>query len=117
MVLLSKYPFDTENIRTFQHFLWKDMPDAYLPLDPATGDNYYTDDELNVLRLSSKSHWDVPVKVGEKEVIHVLASHPTPPVFDDGTAAEYPPKDAIVDWNGWKNSKTPSSQSELSLTI
>ncbi len=32
-------------------------------------------------RLSSKSHWDVPVKVGNK-TIHILASHPTPPSFD-----------------------------------
>ena len=97
------YPIDTQNIRTFQHFLWKDMQDAYLPLEPTTGDMYYTEDELNVLRLSSKSHWDIPIKVGEN-VIHILQSHPTPPVFDDGTAAEYPPKEDIVDWNGWKNS-------------
>ena len=25
MVLLSKYPIDTENVRTFQNFLWKDI--------------------------------------------------------------------------------------------
>jgi len=31
--------------------------------------------------LSSKSHWDVPVEVGNT-TIHLLASHPTPPVFD-----------------------------------
>ena len=36
---------------------------------------------LAVLRLSSKSHWDVPVYVGDR-VVHVLAAHPTPPVFD-----------------------------------
>jgi len=34
-----------------------------------------------VLRLSSKSHWDVPVEVGGRTV-HLLASHPTPPTFD-----------------------------------
>eukprot|EP00956_Cyclotella_meneghiniana_P014784 scaffold22285_cov70-Cyclotella_meneghiniana.AAC.16 len=79
MVRLSMYPIDTQNIRTFQHFLWKDMPDAYLPLDPATGKLYYTEDQLNVLRLSSKSHWDIPIKVGD-DVIHILQSHPTPPV-------------------------------------
>ena len=105
MVLLSKYPFDIKKIRTFQNFLWKDMPGAYLPVNPATGRLYYNEDELSVLRLSSKSHWDIPLKVGEKEIIHVLLSHPTPPVFDDGTASEYPPTKAIVDWNGFKNSK------------
>ena len=34
-----------------------------------------------MFRLSSKSHWDVPVDVGGRTV-HVLASHPTPPTFD-----------------------------------
>ena len=34
-----------------------------------------------MFRLSSKSHWDVPVEVGGRTV-HVLASHPTPPTFD-----------------------------------
>jgi hypothetical protein len=34
-----------------------------------------------VLPLSSKSHWDVPVRVG-RLTVHVLASHPTPPAFD-----------------------------------
>ena len=34
-----------------------------------------------MLRLSSKSHWDVPVRVGAA-VIHFLVCHPTPPVFD-----------------------------------
>ena len=29
MVLLSKYPIDTENVRTFQNFLWKDMPNGF----------------------------------------------------------------------------------------
>ncbi|MDZ7774509.1 MAG: endonuclease/exonuclease/phosphatase family protein [Bacteroidales bacterium] len=30
--LLSKYPLDTAKIKTFQKFLWKDMPGALLPL-------------------------------------------------------------------------------------
>jgi endonuclease/exonuclease/phosphatase family metal-dependent hydrolase len=37
------------------------------------------------LRLSSKSHWDVPIGVGSREdgfLIHALCSHPTPPAFD-----------------------------------
>ena len=33
------------------------------------------------MRLSSKSHWDVPVRIGST-VLHVLAAHPTPPSFD-----------------------------------
>lgn len=83
MVLYSKHPIDTKNVRTFQDFLWKDMPGALLPDDPATTkpNDWFTDEELAIVRLSSKSHWDVPVLVGGSTV-HVLASHPTPPVFD-----------------------------------
>jgi hypothetical protein len=44
---------------------------------PATRDP----EELEVFRLSSKSHWDVPIVIGRKTV-HFLVSHPTPPVFD-----------------------------------
>jgi myo-inositol-hexaphosphate 3-phosphohydrolase len=83
MVLLSKYPIDSENARTFQNFLWQDMPDALLPDNPTTPEpnDYYSAEELEVLRLSSKNHWDLPLKV-DGEIVHILASHPTPPVFD-----------------------------------
>ena len=83
MAVLSRYPIDTAAVRTFQHFLWKDMPGALLPDDPATSapHDWYSPAELDVFRLSSKSHWDIPVSVGGRTV-HVLASHPTPPVFD-----------------------------------
>ncbi|MBO0609497.1 endonuclease/exonuclease/phosphatase family protein [Myceligenerans salitolerans] len=81
MVVLSRYPIDADRARTFQHFRWQDMPGAALPTDPATGEAWYTDEELDALPLSSKSHWDVPVRVGHRTV-HVLAAHPTPPTFD-----------------------------------
>jgi hypothetical protein len=83
MVVYSKYPILHEQARTFQTFLWKDMPGARLPDDPATPQpaDWYSPAELAVFRLSSKSHWDVPIQVG-KRTVHFLASHPTPPVFD-----------------------------------
>jgi 3-phytase len=83
MVVYSKYPIATEQIRTFQNFLWKDMPGALLPDDPTTPEpnDWYSPEELEIFRLSSKSHWDLPIEVNG-EMIHVLASHPTPPVFD-----------------------------------
>ena len=81
MAVYSMYPIELANVRTFQTFLWKDMPMALLPVDPATGDPWYSDEELDVVRLSSKSHWDLPVKIGKKTV-HFLVSHPTAPVFD-----------------------------------
>ncbi|NEQ36384.1 MAG: phytase [Okeania sp. SIO3I5] len=83
MVLYSKYPIVEEGIRTFQNFLWRDMPGALLPdnFDTPEPNDFYSQAELDLFRLSSKSHWDVPIEVNG-EIIHVLASHPTPPVFD-----------------------------------
>ncbi|MEJ2312180.1 MAG: endonuclease/exonuclease/phosphatase family protein [Gemmatimonadales bacterium] len=81
MVVYSMYPIDVAAIRTFQLFLWKDMPDANLPVDPATGMSWYDEGDLDIFRLSSKSHWDIPIEIEDK-VVHFLTSHPTPPVFD-----------------------------------
>ncbi|WP_420809717.1 endonuclease/exonuclease/phosphatase family protein [Idiomarina seosinensis] len=86
MVILSRYPLLTEQARTFQHFLWKDMPGHHVPKVPdengeLTEQHWYSDEVMGQFPLSSKSHWDVPVKVGNK-VIHLLAAHPTPPGFD-----------------------------------
>ena len=83
MAVFSMYPIDEDAVRTFQLFLWKDMPGALLPDDPATAApaDWYSPDELAVFRLSSKSHWDVPIDIDGKTV-HFLVSHPTPPVFD-----------------------------------
>jgi Endonuclease/Exonuclease/phosphatase family len=75
MVVYSKYPIDYENVRTFRLFKWKDMPGNLIPTP------FYSPDEVAILRLSSKSHWDIPIEVGAKTV-HFLVSHPTPPVFD-----------------------------------
>lgn len=102
-VVLSKFPIDTENIRTFQQFLWRDMPGALLPDDPniAGAADWYSPAELDVFRLSSKNHADVPVLVNGTAV-HILASHPTPPVFDDPGSGL--PWIAGVDHNGRRNS-------------
>ncbi|MBW3663392.1 MAG: endonuclease/exonuclease/phosphatase family protein [Actinobacteria bacterium] len=83
MAVYSRYPIVTSQVRTFQHFLWRDMPGAVLPDDPDTPESadWYSPEELEVLRLSSKSHWDVPIRLHGR-IVHLLASHPTPPVFD-----------------------------------
>lgn len=87
MLVLSRFPIKKEFIRTFQTFLWRDMPGALLPVDPGTGEPYYSDAEVAILRLSSKSFWDVPIRMpappgGSPWDLHLLCSHPTPPVFD-----------------------------------
>jgi 3-phytase/alkaline phosphatase D len=87
MLVLSHFPIDRERVRTFQNFLWRDMPSALLPKNPKTGKPFFDDEDLAVQRLSSKSFWDVPIQVparGDAKpfVLHLLCSHPTPPVFD-----------------------------------
>jgi hypothetical protein len=83
MAVYSRYPIDVNGVRTFQNFLWKDMPGALLPDDPNTPEpaDWYSPEELAVFRLSSKSHWDIPIDIGGA-CVHFLVSHPTPPVFD-----------------------------------
>ena len=82
MVLLSQFPIETKDVRTFQKLLWKSMPDAVLPPSGKNDNtNWYNEEDLSLLRLSSKSHWDIPVKT-EGQVLHLLISHPTPPAFD-----------------------------------
>jgi endonuclease/exonuclease/phosphatase family metal-dependent hydrolase len=81
MLVLSRFPIDAAAVRTFQHLPWKNLPGARMPIDPATGAAWYPPEVWAKLRLSSKSHWDVPVRtpIGD---IHFLVHHPTPPVFD-----------------------------------
>ena len=75
MVVLSRHPILADQVRTFQDLRWADMPRNLLPTD------FYGPEISPQLRLSSKSHWDVPVQIGT-DVLHVLAAHPTPPSFD-----------------------------------
>jgi 3-phytase len=80
----SKFPILTAQIRTFQLFKWKDMPNANLPdlANTPTPRDWYTTSELNIFRLSSKNHVDLPIELKTGHVLHLLASHPTPPAFD-----------------------------------
>ncbi|MEL7497366.1 MAG: endonuclease/exonuclease/phosphatase family protein [Planctomycetota bacterium] len=82
MAILSRYPIDQDNVRTFQRFRWTDMPNHQMPFKVGTQDPYYSDEAIEVFRLSSKSHWDVPIKLNNQDSIHFLVAHPTPPVFD-----------------------------------
>ncbi len=74
MALLSRHPILADEARTFRELPWSAMPGALRP-------NGYSDAVWSQLRLSSKTHMDVPILVlGQR--IHLLCSHPTPPVFD-----------------------------------
>lgn len=59
--------------RTFRTLRWAAAPDALIP------PGHYPPEAEPMLRLSSKSHWDLSLDGGR---LRLLASHPTPPVFD-----------------------------------
>jgi len=80
MAVLSRYPIKREGIRSFQSFLWNDMPDALQPFNE-DGTPWYSAEEWQHIKLSSKSHWDIPIETGAG-IINIIASHPTPPTFD-----------------------------------
>jgi hypothetical protein len=91
MALYSRHPFVADAVRTFQKLLWRDLPERLIP-DGADGrPAWYAPPEVALLRLSSKSHWDVPLRIGAA-IVHVIAAHPTPAIFD-----------GPEDWNGRRN--------------
>lgn len=70
-----------DQVRTFQLYPWDYLPGAFFPTQP-DGKPWFTDEERAIARLSSKSHWDVPVQLPNGQTLHFLCSHPTPPAFD-----------------------------------
>ncbi len=74
-VVLSRFPIDVEKVRSFRLLRWRDLPGAAIP------EGWYPPQAVDRLRLSSKNHVDVPIHIGDR-VVHLLASHPTPPTFD-----------------------------------
>ena len=80
MVVLSRFPINRSQARSWQRLRWIDYPDAELPQKP-DGSSWYSEAAQSVMRLSSKSHWDVPIEMGG-HTLHFLTAHPTPPVFD-----------------------------------
>lgn len=71
MAVLSRFPFGP--LRSFTRLPWAALPGALIPPDhfpPGFAP-----------RLSSKAHWDLAVDAPAGR-LRLLASHPTPPVFD-----------------------------------
>ncbi len=81
MAVLSRYPIQANQVRTFQTLKWSAMPKALVPRDPKTESPTMLTTFGSSLRLSSKSFWDVPIET-PTGIISILASHPTPPAFD-----------------------------------
>jgi endonuclease/exonuclease/phosphatase family metal-dependent hydrolase len=81
MALLSRYPIIEERARSLQKLLWKEVPGNLIPDGQQERPIWYSPEELEVLPLSSKSHWDVPLLING-ETVHMLCAHPTPMGFD-----------------------------------
>ena len=108
MLVLSRYPIS--KVRTFQHFLWKDMPGALLPeLD---GEPWYSDEELAVFRLSSKSHWDLRIKTPRGPVTSWSATRRRPSSTATRTATEL----ATTMRSGSGRTTSPGSAAATSTT-
>lgn len=113
--MMSRYEIDKANTRTFQQFKWKDLPSAEnpvitkcgaqdkVPANMTCGDAWYTPDVWAQVPLSSKNHVDAPIFIPTAhgiKTLHVLMSHPTPPVFDTVTRHNYlKNRDEIQFWH------------------
>jgi len=75
LAVLSRFPIDLGQVRSFRLLRWDELPGAMIPRE------WYGEAASRALRLSSKNHVDVPIRIGER-IVHLLASHPTPPSFD-----------------------------------
>jgi len=76
MAILSRLPIDTEGVRDFSGYLWRDLPGALI------ADAGLDAGAEAVQRLSTTAHWDVPVILPGSGRLHLLAFRATPPVFD-----------------------------------
>ena len=113
MLLLSRYPLRDERTRSFRLLTWNSLPGAQRPVLP-DGTAFYDDATWEQLRLSSKSHWDLLFDIDGQE-LHLLAFHPTPPVFDG-------PEDRNGRRNSdeirlWRDYSNPSQDGEMSAYI
>lgn len=79
IAVLSKHPIDNAAVQDFSHFLWQDLPGAELPT--VDGTPFPSAEAWANQRLSSTSHWVVPVHLPDG-LLHLLTFQATPPVFD-----------------------------------
>jgi hypothetical protein len=107
MVLYSRHPLDTEGVRTFRELPWDAMPYNAIPEDT------FTDLERSVLRLSSSSHWDIPVQV-DGQTVHILAAQPSR--AEDGIAGTARHHDEMRFWADYVQGKAGYAQDDQGRT-
>lgn len=79
MAILSRHPIRYDTVQDFSQLLWRDIPNASLPITEAGP--FPSQDALEIQRLSSVSHWVIPILV-EERVLNIMTFHATAPVFD-----------------------------------
>ncbi|WP_171125866.1 MULTISPECIES: endonuclease/exonuclease/phosphatase family protein [unclassified Ruegeria] len=79
MAVLSRYPINQYEVQDFSPLLWRDLPDAQLPV--LDGQLYPSEDAQMVQRLPSVAQWVVPVDTPFGPV-DLMTFHAAPPVFD-----------------------------------
>lgn len=80
MAILSRYPIEATQVIDLTETLWKDLPDATLPV--SAGTPFPSVAAQGILRLSSTGHWIVPISLPVGAPLSLLAFSATPPVFD-----------------------------------
>ena len=75
-VILSRFPIESGGVRSFRTLPWAAMPNHSMPTA------FFPAEAIASIRLSSKNHVDVPIRLPDRRTLHLLVSHPTPPVFD-----------------------------------
>lgn len=80
MALLSRFPIDPDASHDFRDLRRTDPPEAWTPAEPG-GVPFLDAAARAAPPLPSRSHWDVAVRLPGGP-LRVLASNPTPPLFD-----------------------------------
>lgn len=81
IAILSRYPILQDDVQDFSSFLWRDMPGALLP-QHANGQPFPSVVAQAAQRLSSTSHWVVPIALPKGPPLSLLTFQAGPPVFD-----------------------------------
>ncbi|KIC40326.1 endonuclease [Ruegeria sp. ANG-R] len=79
LAVLSRYPIETDGVRSFSEMLWRDLPGAILPTEQA--EPFPSAQAQTIQRLSSTSHWIIPIDTPGGR-INLMTFHASPPVFD-----------------------------------
>ena len=80
MAILSRWPIDAAGVTDLSAMLWRDLPDAVLPM--LDGAPFWSAAALDVQRLSTTGHWIVPISPPDRAAFAVMAYSATPPAFD-----------------------------------